>query len=351
MLNESEFFLLMDQQDMVIHKRMKENMRQVFEEEFVMSNICQKYMEYMMKNNTGETTYALDEHLKKNEIPVKKISDFDISRHDNSYTMYLHRHTYIELDYVYRGSCNYYIDNEDKVICLKEKELCIINQNVVHGIETFNKEDVIIKCMIPFGYIETEQGDLEEQETQINKFLSNSLNEIITKASYLIYHIRDYAGIDEILYQLFYEYVNKNTGWRHSIKNYLSLFFIKLMCIEETGNPIAVEIEEENLNITKILSCIQKNYQYITLKDLAKDMHFHENYLSRVIKQNLQMNFRDLLSQIRLKEAERMLVNTNLPIARIAVQVGYQKPNFFYKLFKEQYGVTPTQYRKSVISK
>lgn len=106
-----------------------------------------------------------------------------------------------------------------------------------------------------------------------------------------------------------------------------------------------IEVEEENLNITKVLDCIRKNYQYITLKDLAQDFHFHENYLSRMIKQHCQVSYRDLLCEIRLKEAEKLLMETDLSVTEIATRIGYHKPNFFFKLFKDHYGKTPIEFR------
>lgn len=304
-----------------------------------------RFLEYMEKCNIKDKTIDLKEIMNNTEAPIKKISDFDISRHDSSCPTYLHRHTYIELDYVYKGSCNYYINNENRVICLKENQLCIVNQNIVHGIETFSEEDIIIKCMIPFPYIETDPSNEIGQDISMKKFLMHALNENLTKASYLVFDIKDTELMLEIMYHLFFEYMNQGMGWRQSVKNYLSILFLHLTRIPKEDICIAREIEEENLNITKILNYIQKNYQYITLKDIAKDLHFHENYLSRMIKQKTQQNFRELLCQIRLKEAEKLLLNTDLTVTQIAVKIGYHKPNFFYKLFKEYYGITPMEFR------
>ncbi len=127
---------------------------------------------------------------------------------------------------------------------------------------------------------------------------------------------------------MFCEYLEKVMGWRCMVKNNLSSLFIYLMRVREEDLRAVKEIEEENLNITKVLDCIRKNYQYITLKDIAKNMHFHQNYLSRMIKENYQQSFRDLLCQIRLKEAEKLLINTDLSVTEIDSRVGYHKPNF-----------------------
>ena len=83
----------------------------------------------------------------------------------------------------------------------------------------------------------------------------------------------------------------------------------------------------------------------VTLRDLAKDFHFQENYLSRMIKQNCQMSFQELVCKIRLEESEKLLVQTELPVAEIALRVGYCKSNYFFKLFKKHYKMTPIEFR------
>lgn len=345
MVREEELLLLIKQQEEIFRNRANTNFTQMLEEEFVVSNIFYRFLEYIEKCNSKDKTIDFVEILNKTEAPIKKISEFNISRHDLACPLYQHKHNYIELDYVYKGSCNYYINNEERVICLKEKQMCIVNQNIVHGIETFSEEDILIKCMIPFKYIETDPSNEIGQDISMKKFLMHALNENMAKASYLVFDIIDTESMLEIMYHLFFEYMNQGMGWRQSVKNYLSILFLHLMRIPKEDIRIEKEIEEENLNITKILYYIQKNYQYITLKDIAKDLHFHENYLSRMIKQKTQQSFRVLLCQIRLKEAEKLLLNTDLSVTQIAVKVGYHKPNFFYKLFKEHYGVTPMEFR------
>lgn len=346
MVKEEELLLLMRHQEEIIRSRANTNFRQMLEEEFVVSNVFYRFLEYIEKCNIKDKTIDFIDMINRAEAPIKKISDFNISKHDFTCPMYLHGHNYMELDYVYKGSCNYYINNENRVICLKEKQMCIVNQNIVHGIEIFSKEDIIIKCMIPFTYIETDPSNEIGQDIVMKKFLMHALNENRTKASYLVFDIVDTESMLEIMYHLFFEYMNQGMGWRQSVKNYLSILFLHLIRIPKENICIAKEIEEENLNITKILNYIQINYQYITLKDIAKDLHFHENYLSRMIRQKTQQSFRELLCQIRLKEAEKLLLNTDLSVTQIAVKVGYHKPNFFYKLFKEHYGATPTEFRE-----
>jgi AraC-like DNA-binding protein len=318
----------------------------MIENEFVVSNILISYLDFIEKNNNPELYYGdFNELIKKGGPPTKKLKDFDISKQITSQGMYLHKHTYIEVDYVHRGCCTYYIDNETNAFQLKEKELCIVNQNVVHGIEIQGEDPIVIKCMIPFEYIEIDQFPKLGQEVVVMNFLRHAMNENITKPAYLIFRIEDTEYMEELIYHMFCEFLEKPYGWRRAVKNHLSNLFLYLMRVKEEELVQAVEMEEENLNITKVLDCIRKNYQYITLRDLAKDFHFHENYLSRMIKQHCQMSFRELLCEIRIKEAKKLLMDTELSVTEISARIGYHKPNFFFKLFKDHCGKTPIEFR------
>jgi Response regulator containing CheY-like receiver domain and AraC-type DNA-binding domain len=343
---EEELLLLMKQQEETNRNKVSTNFRQMLEEEFVVSNVIYRFLEYMEQCNSKDKSLDFFDIIKKSEAPIKKISEFDISKHDPSSPMYLHRHTYLELDYVYRGSCKYYINNDEQIFYLKEKQLCIVNQNIVHGIEPLHEDDIIIKCMIPFSYIETTLFSETDPNTILKNFLLYALNENHLNASYLVFELTDTLFMQEILYHLFFEFRNQELGWKQSVKHYLAILFVHLMRLPKENICRAQELEEESLNINKILNCIQKNYPYITLKDLAKDFHFHENYLSRMIKEKTQRSFRDILSQIRLDEAEKLLLDTDLSVTQIAEKVGYRKPTFFYKLFKEHHGVTPMEFRE-----
>ncbi len=348
-IREEELLDLIHWQEEENRGKLRTNALEVLEEEFVMNSIFHKFLDYIKRYHTERDKIDIKEFAKKCDAPVKKIKDFNISRQDSTTIMYLHKHTYIEIDYVYKGSCNYHINSEENVLHLREKELCILNQNVIHGIQTLSDEDIVLKCMIPFDYIEVDQFKEINQDVLMKKFLLHALNENMTKASFIIFDMKGNEIIDTLICNMFYEYVKNDIGWGGAVKNFLSLLFIHLMRMKESDIRMFKEIEKENFNITKILNSIQKNYQYITLKDIAEDLHFHENYLSRMIKQNTKQNFRDLLCQIRLKEAENLLLYSDLSVTEIAGRVGYNKPNYFFKLFKDHYGITPIEFRTSGI--
>lgn len=87
----------------------------------------------------------------------------------------------------------------------------------------------------------------------------------------------------------------------------------------------------------------------LSLDDLGKIVHLHPVYLSKVYKQETGENLSNFIAVKRLEKASQLLIESNLHVIDISHLVGYKKPQYFIKLFKDQYGITPYQYRRQQI--
>lgn len=88
----------------------------------------------------------------------------------------------------------------------------------------------------------------------------------------------------------------------------------------------------------------------LTLEAMAGALQTSPVYLSRVIKQELGASFNSYLTQIRIRRAAQLLNATELTIAEIAEQVGYETQHYFSTAFKRTTGISPLQYRKGAFN-
>lgn len=51
------------------------------------------------------------------------------------------------------------------------------------------------------------------------------------------------------------------------------------------------------------------------------------------------------IRMIRLKRAKQLLDNTDYTVSEILYQVGFTNPSYFAKCFKQQFGISPSEYR------
>jgi two-component system response regulator YesN len=85
----------------------------------------------------------------------------------------------------------------------------------------------------------------------------------------------------------------------------------------------------------------------LSLDELGRTVHLHPVYLSKLYKQETGENLSNYILIRRLEKAAKLLIDSSLHVVDIAHLVGYRKPQYFIKLFKDQYGITPQQYRKN----
>ena len=105
--------------------------------------------------------------------------------------------------------------------------------------------------------------------------------------------------------------------------------------------------QDENI-ADKICAFVNDNYASdIGINTIADDMGLTPNYLSSVFKQKTGMRFIDYLTQVRMDNARRLLLEQpGLPVKDVAQSVGYFSQRHFSKLFQAQVGCNPSQYKK-----
>ncbi|GAA3412634.1 AraC family transcriptional regulator [Paenibacillus hodogayensis] len=99
--------------------------------------------------------------------------------------------------------------------------------------------------------------------------------------------------------------------------------------------------------ILEIMNEMERNCSAkITLDDLAEQHSFSKYHLAREFKRYTGYSPTEYVTHVRLSLAKEMLKFSDLTIAQIAEQVGYQQASFFIKTFKQREGVTPLEFRK-----
>lgn len=86
----------------------------------------------------------------------------------------------------------------------------------------------------------------------------------------------------------------------------------------------------------------------LTLEKVADVAGFSKYHFSRLFKQCSGYNFYDYLCHRRIKSAEGLLMNSDLPITEIALQSGFSSLSSFNRTFKKLKSCTPSEYRNLI---
>lgn len=99
----------------------------------------------------------------------------------------------------------------------------------------------------------------------------------------------------------------------------------------------------------KVLDYVAQHYSNseLSLEVMQKDLGMSETKLSNIVREVSQMGFKRYLNHIRLEEAKRLLKETDRQIMDIAYKVGYGNISHFNRVFKEETGMSPNEYRRN----
>jgi two-component system, response regulator YesN len=99
--------------------------------------------------------------------------------------------------------------------------------------------------------------------------------------------------------------------------------------------------------IEKALEYIHRNYMKgdLSVESVADHIGYSPNYFSKAFKKMTGTKVIDYLSEVRIAEAKRLLKETEMNVAEVAVCSGFININYFYFAFKKAVGMTPDNYR------
>ncbi|MBQ9538644.1 MAG: response regulator [Treponema sp.] len=124
------------------------------------------------------------------------------------------------------------------------------------------------------------------------------------------------------------------------------LDFALKRCEECASNVMLVTSTKENPIVKKAEDYIEKRIsEDLSLEDVAAAINVSPFYLSRMFKEVRGENYINYLTDLRLRRAQELLKNPRTPIKEISAEVGFNDQNYFSRIFKNKFGMTPTEFR------
>ena len=111
--------------------------------------------------------------------------------------------------------------------------------------------------------------------------------------------------------------------------------------------------KRQNRIINQVIEYIELHYQDmdLNLNRLAEEVFLSSSYLSALFKKGTGQTISDYISNIRISHAKEMLIKTDYKISEISEYVGYINQFYFSSCFKKSVGVSPQEFRNSVVKK
>lgn len=251
-----------------------------------------------------------------------------------------HRHNYIEVIYMCTGSTTHIIDGREVV--LQAGELLFLNQNATQEILPAEEGDIAVNFIVLPQFFDRAFEMLGEENNQFRQFLIECLLGQ-QYGSFLHFRVSDVLPVQNLMENMIWSILDDQPNRRSINQVTMGLLFQHLMNYTDRLDQTK-QAKEQDLMFA-VLRYIEDHYREASLSVLAEGMNYDLPWLSRRIKQVSGKNFKELLQIKRLNRAEFLLRTTRIPVAEISERVGYDNTSYFYRIFRERYGVSPREYR------
>lgn len=263
-------------------------------------------------------------------LPIKLLK---IGGHVNGFeAVKKHWHNSIEIIYPHIFNCEGWI--EGKNICIKENNVYIINSKQIHGF------DEIPKGVSFHGYT-----------LQINYDFIKSFYPQLDGYLFLQPTKKEQEQIKEYIVSIANEYENDSEFKYIKIQSYLLLLiYLLLNNLSYKQKAVYEDKSEKNRKrILKIVNYIDEHYQDdLSLECIADKFQLSQGHLTRIFNDNLNTSVMNYVSLQRLKKAKIKMFESDLPLVDIAIENGFSSLKSFTRLFKKEFGIVPSEYRKNI---
>lgn len=300
------------------------------------------------RNTVDQSLYTDDQNFiidkAKLLLPEQLIS---VRKHTRFIDFPMHKHNYVELQYVYQGSLTQIIDGKE--LTMRQGELMMLNQVISHEIKAAQEEDIIINFIINpefFQYI----FSLADIDNVIFSFIMNTIYSNATKGEYLYYKVSKQSSIAQNMEKIILELYEPSFTSSISIKLLVGLLLVQLVKHSDDIEVYSVDNYEKKLSLD-ILKYIDECYVEGSLAAISEQLNQPDYKICRIVKKYTGVTFKQLVQETRLNKAVDLLSRTQMAITEIMQNVGYENITYFYKIFKEKYTMTPNEYRKLIEEK
>ena len=253
-----------------------------------------------------------------------------------------HRHNYVEVIYMCKGTTTHIIDGDEVV--LEEGDLLFLNQHATQEILPAGKEDIAINFIIQPQFFDRAFEMIGADENLLRDFLVGSLCKDSRRTSYLYFHVADVLPIQNLIENMIWSLLNNQINKRSCNQLTMGLLFLHLLNhiekMETGGKSYHQEFE------VAILNYVETKYKDGSLAELAELMGYSVYWLSHEIKKRTGKTYKELVQTKRMNQAAYMLTNSRVPVIEIIRMVGYDNTSYFHRKFKERYGVSPKEFRE-----
>ena len=283
--------------------------------------------------------YLKTQHIDRSE-------NITIRMHKSNINCPVHTHDFIEFVFVLEGQTIQNIDGNRYE--LGRGGMVFINANQRHSFEVL-ENCVYVNILLNPKFVSKEFVDSTNAQEIFSFILMSEWDENSDDIFPLFFDEELFDEANRIIEIMLKEFNEKKHGYCTILNGYFRILLGIVFRAMDSSGVTTLAMSEI---IPEILDFINTNIaSNVTLSMLASKYFYNPSYFSRYFKYNCGITLSQYIQQKRVEKAYHMILETKLPIEKIAFSVGYNSEKQFYRAFKKHYGDSPSSVRRRSESK
>jgi len=264
-----------------------------------------------------------------------------------------HGHEFVELVYVVGGSGYHIFQGTEYEI--GAGDVYIINPGETHAYSVNPGEHMeIVNCLFMPSFIpDALLKELEITASMDYFYVHPFMKQDVRFNHRLNLHGQDAVFVLQLLDSMIREIGNRGLGHKTLIRLQLIELLVLLSryysLMQNRGTIPSPRQVDREITARRIYGYMERNYdKKITLESLAGLFNVSIRQLNRLMRQEFGRSIIDVLHDIRIERAKRLLTESEEKVITVASLVGYDDPSFFSRLFLRHVGCPPSRYRQGL---
>ena len=241
-----------------------------------------------------------------------------------------HRHNEVELTFLYGGRMTYEL--EGRRAAIPDRSLCVFWGGIPHRCTNWAKGGGIRVICLPMTFF--------LRARLPHAFLKDLLSGKVVQET-----DAKSSAWDERQMQVWERDLLRHDPTRLSIVESEIESRLRRLALAETGNCGRAEAGGDALSRLLGILCAHAN-EPITVSEMATMAGLHPKYACRLFKRNLGITSLEFVHRLRVSHAQRLLADTNLRVAEVAFESGFNSASQFYEAFQQICGESPGRFRR-----
>ncbi len=275
------------------------------------------------------------------------IADYDISvgRMFRYMPAHWHSNEFFEIYYCAGGVCPVHLKKE--TVPLRKGDVLIISPGESHASPCYSDDAMLYYYMVRSTTFDKVFWNQLPQNSLMAGFFRRALGQH-KHTAYLQFETGSDPEVERILERIEAEYASPEPYSPQMMNVLLSAFFLLVLRrYEGTARLPRTEDFYWSHRFSAVFSYLQVHYADRSLSDIAREFHYSERQINRIVENATGDSFHHLVLHLKMERAAELLKGNNLTLERIAELLGYAGTPSFLRAFKAYHGMTPAKYRKA----